>query len=311
MTSILCVVFAFILILKGGDLLVESSIHLAKKAKIPTIIVGATVVAIATTFPEISVSIISGRTGAEEIAVSTALGSMVCNFALVLGLAFLVSPSKIENKRLGSKVAFFLISLVALGVLALDQKLGLVDAVILVLVFLGFMIFNIVDARNSTPTIQDERLPSWGKTVLQFFISALAIGFGANVLVSSIDELSAIMGISEGLLGVFVISVGTNIPEFVTTMTAIRMGNTEIGIGNIFGASLIDATLLLSLTTFSKSGRQIYIPSKLLLLTLGALFLITAVIVYPISKKGKSSRLQGGLLLAIFLAYSLLLTRVV
>ena len=306
---IVSVIFAFILILKGGDLLVESSVWLAEKAKIPSIIVGATVVALATTFPEISVSIISGMSGREAISVNTALGSMISNFTLVLGFSFLISPSVISNGKLKSKLIFYVCALLLLTLLSIDQKIGKFDAILLLLFFIAFLVFNIFDAKNSHVNETKDSLPSWLVTVLQFTISALAIGFGANVLVSSIDELSEIFGVSEGLLGVFIISVGTNIPEFVTTMSAIKMGNAEMGIGNIFGSSFIDATLLISATALAKSG-FVSIPIKLIILTMSLLFLIVIVVALPIIKKGRSSRGQGACLIAIFLLYLVLLTQV-
>ena len=308
--AIVSVIFAFTLILKGGDLLVESSVWLAKKAKIPSIIVGATVVALATTFPEISVSIISGMTGREAIAVNTALGSMISNFTLVLGFSFLISPSVISNGKLKSKLIFYVCALLLLTVLSIDQKIGKVDAIILLFFFVSFLFFNIFDAKNSHIDETKDALPSWIVTVVQFTISALAIGFGANVLVSSIDELSEIFGISEGLLGVFIISVGTNIPEFVTTMSAIKMGNAEMGLGNIFGSSLIDATLLISATSLAKNG-FVSIPIKLIILTMSLLFLIILVVSVPVLKKGRSSRVQGACLIALFLIYLFILMKVV
>ena len=309
--AIVSVIFAFILILKGGDLLVESSVWLAKKAKIPSIIVGATIVAIATTFPEISVSIISGVSGLESIAINTALGSMISNFTLVLGLSFLVCPSKIYGGRLKSKLVFYIFAIMLLTIVALDQKVTRFDAILLLLFFIAFVIFNIFDARNSVEEETKEFLPSWFITITQFVISALAIGFGANVLVASIDELSVIFGINEGLLGVFIIAVGTNIPEFVTTMTAIKMGNAEMGIGNIFGSSLIDATILIALTALSKASGWVTIPIKLLILTMLLLLVIVLVVAVPIIKKSKSSRVQGLTLIVIFLIYSLLLIKII
>ena len=309
--AIVSVIFAFILILKGGDLLVESSVWLAKKAKIPTIIVGATIVSLATTFPEISVSAISGISGREIIAINTALGSMISNFTLVLGLSFLVCPSKISGGKMKSKLIFFVLAIALLTILSIDQKVSKIDAIILLLFFIMFLVFNVFDARNSAIDETNKNFPSWPITIIQFFISALAIGFGANVLVASIDELSEIFGISEGLLGVFIIAVGTNIPEFVTTMSAIKMGNAEMGIGNIFGSSLIDATLLISATTIAKTTGSVSIPIKLLLLTMLLLLLIVLVVSIPIIKKSRSSRLQGAVLVAIFLIYSLVLIKII
>lgn len=312
MICILCVVFAFILILKGGDLLVESSIWFSKKANIPSLVVGATVVAIATTFPEVSVSIFSGIKGAETLAINTALGSMVCNFALVLGLAFLIAPSHISKSGLKKKLLFFLISIICVFLFALDQKLGLLDACLLFLIFIIYIVVCIIEARNKNikETINKDCLPTWKKTIIQFVISAFAIGFGANVLVSNIENLSALLGISEGLLGVFVIAVGTNIPEFVTTMTAIKLKDSEIGIGNIFGASIIDSTMLIAVTVFAGQSNSIRTPIRLVMLTVPLLILITAIISIPVLRKEKSNRIQGFLLIILFLIYSIILTKI-
>ena len=312
MVCILCVIFAFVLILKGGDLLVESSIWFSKKANIPSLVVGATVVAIATTFPEVSVSIFSGIQGAENLAINTALGSMVCNFALVLGLSFLLIPSHISKSGLKKKVCFFVMSIMCLFMFALDQELGFLDACLLFLIFIIYIIVCILEARNKNihEVINKESIPTWKKTITQFVISAFAIGFGANVLVSNIDNLSVLLGISEGLLGVFIISVGTNIPEFVTTMTAIKLKDSEIGIGNIFGASIIDSTMLIAVTVFAGQSNSIRIPIKLVLLTVPLLILITAIISIPILRKEKSNRIQGLLLIILFLIYSIILTKI-
>ena len=110
MTNFLCIVvfiLGFVLILKGGDMLVESSVNLAKKTKIPPMVVGATVVAIATTFPETTVSLISSFKGVEEVGINTAIGSMVCNFTIVLGVSFLLLPSKISANNFVSKIIYF------------------------------------------------------------------------------------------------------------------------------------------------------------------------------------------------------------
>ena len=309
--TLMSVFFAFILILKGGDLLVESSVWLAQKAKIPTIIVGATIVAIATTFPEISVSIISGASGRDSIAINTALGSMISNFTLVLGLSFLFCPSCVEGGRMKSKLVFYVIAILLLAVLSFDQQINKLDAIILLLFFVVFLVFNIFDAKNAAQDETKEVLPSWCITIVQFFISAMAIGFGANVLVESIDELSAIFGVSEGVLGVFIISVGTNIPEFVTTMSAIKMGNDEMGIGNIFGSSIIDATLLIGVTSLAKTSGGVAIPIKLLIMTVTLLVLIVLVVALPIIKNNKTFRHQGVSLLIIFLIYSFILVNLI
>lgn len=305
---LLIFILSFILILKGGDFLVESSIWLSKKANIPSMVVGATIVALATTFPETSVSFFSGIKGAEELAVNTAIGSMVCNFALVLGFSFLIKPSRVNKTNFISKVGYFCFALLIMFLLGIDGSFGKFDACVLFVIFIVFLFLNFFSGKEElnfkNESIED--LPSWPKVILQFFISAFSIGFGANIMVSNVEELSAILGISEGLFGLFIISVGTNIPEFVTTLTAIKLNNADIGVGNIFGSSIIDASLLIAVTVFSSRQNKIPLPLGLLVLTVILLLLITIIIVLPILKKGKSNRLQGLFLVILFIIYTLM-----
>lgn len=290
--------------------MVESAIWLAQKAKIPPLVVGATIVAIATTFPELTVAFFSCLKGADELALNTALGSMVCNFALVLGMSFLFVPSVINMQGLAKKAVMFVVAISLLFLLSLDGKLGVVDAIILLVVFALFLIGNFMDAKHYSEPLNPIVTPSWLKTIVQFFISAFAIGFGANVLVSNIENLSLVLGVNEGLLGVFVVAIGTNIPEFVTTLTSIKLKSSEIGIGNIFGASIIDSTLLISTTIFSTKNNCLTLPRGLMMLTVPLLIVITGVILLPLIKRQKSNRIQGAILVLLFIVYSVLLTKI-
>ena len=305
-------ILALVLILKGGELLVEASVWFARKTAIPPMVVGATIVAIATTFPETSVSIISGIKGAQELAVNTALGAMICNFALVLGLSFICKPSCITKESFITKAIFFTVSLVVLFIVSLDGKLGLVDALIMLSIFVLFIISSFNEAKKESTEIleMEQSPPGWIKIVIQFFISAMAVGYGANAIVSNVESLSQLVGISEGILGLLVVSIGTNIPEFVTTISSIKLNNADIGIGNIFGSSIIDSTMLIALTILASKQKQVSIPIGVLLLTFFALVLVTAVIVFPILKRGKSNRLQGFFLIVIFICYSLLMYKI-
>lgn len=315
MSEFVCIIvfiLAFVLILKGGDMLVESSVWFACKTKIPPMVVGATIVAIATTFPETSVSFFSGINGSESLAVNTAIGSMMCNFALVLGISFLCLPSDVSKDTFISKVLYFIFSLVVLFCVGADQKLSVFDAVILALVFVVFIIINFIEAKKSdeTDSVIKSNPPGWVKIIFQFLISAFAIGYGANILVSNVDKLSSIIGVSEGLVGLIIISIGTNIPEFVTTLTSIRLHSSDIGVGNIFGSSIIDSSLLIAVTVLSSKNDVVNLPIKMLILTIPMLLLITAIIVFPILKSGRSNRKQGFLLIILFIVYSLLMAKI-
>lgn len=303
--------FAFFLILKGGDLLVESAVNFASKTKIPSFVVGSTIVAIATTMPEMSVSIASGVSGESVLAVNTAIGSMMCNFALVLGIVFLLFPSSIGTRGLVSKVLIFLACVITMFILGIDGSFGLVDAIILSTLFVVNIVISIFEGRKFdepvNTLVSDE---PWWKIIIQFVVSTFAIGFGANVLVGNVEELSAILGVSEGIVGMFIIAIGTNIPELVTTISAVKLADTEIGVGNIFGASIIDSTLLIGVTVLSSNSFLVAIPKLLILVTVPSLFLITFIIASPILKNNKSSRIQGVILLIVFIIYSLILAKI-
>jgi cation:H+ antiporter len=151
---------------------------------------------------------------------------------------------------------------------------------------------------------------SWVKIITEFIISALSIGLGAIVLVNNVDTISAMLGLDNNIVSFVVIAIGTNIPELVTTITSIRMKNPEIGVGNIFGASIIDCTLLIACSSFASINGAIYISKGMLFLTIPVLFIITAIISLPIIKNGKSNRLQGLALILLYLMYTCLVVRV-
>ena len=302
----------FFLILKGGSLLIESSVNFAKKTKIPPMIVGATLVSIATTFPETTISIIASSTGAEQLAVNTAIGAMVCNFALVLGVSFLLSPQRVETANFVSKWIFFLFSLVLLFAFGIDGAFGVVDSVVLLVVFIGYIIFNLIETKKGTgleKSFDDAKSPSWAVVIFQFVISACAVGLGANVLVQNVEEISVILGVDEGIVGVSVIAVGTNIPELVTTITSARQNNPEIGIGNIFGASIINCTLLMSGSALFSPSKNLMVSVLFLVVSIICLVAVTAVISLPILSKNQTSRTQGLLLLIIYFIYSFMMVK--
>ena len=309
MTNLICVVvfiLGFVLILKGGDMLVGSSVKLASKAKIPPMIVGATIVSIATTFPETTVSLISSFRGVEEVGINTAIGSIVCNFTIVLGASFLLFPSNINSTAFLPKIIYFCAGVIVLLFLGLDGKLTPIEGVILLVFLAGFVILNILEAKKDKSTIVEAEQTPWYKIILEFVVSALAIGLGAMVLVNNVDTISEMLGIKSGVVSFVIIAVGTNIPELVTTITSVKLDNPEIGIGNIFGASIIDCTLLIAGSVFATKSDFITVSKLLLLFTVPTLLLITAIIAIPIVKRNKTFRYQGMALMLIYIIYTYL-----
>ena len=299
-----------LLILKGGDLLVESSIWFGLKTKIPSIVIGATIVAVATTFPETTVSVIASFGGNTDLAVNTAIGAMISNFTLVLGISFLIYPCAIKTDGFSSKSKFFIATLLLLLLLSVDGKLSIIDSIILLVTFALFIFFNIFEAKKFKQNLEfsnEEKTPSWLYIIIQFVLSAFAIGFGAKVMVNNVLKISQMLNINEQFLGMTVIAIGTNLPELVTSISSIKMRNPEIGIGNIFGASIINCTMLLSLVSVCSPQKILSISLGSLIFSIITLLFITATIAIPIKNKNKSSRLQGGILIATYILYSVIM----
>lgn len=301
----------FVLIVKGGDLMVESSVWIAEITKIPAMVVGATIVSIATTFPETTIAFIASYSGQQELAINTAVGAMICNFTLVLGLSFMLMPTKIDPGSVAKRSVFFGAVLILSFLFALDKKISMAEGIILLIIFIVYLVFNLRLAKHEkgvvVPSATHSR-PGLYMVLLQFVLSTIAIGFGASVLVSNVKNISEIIGISEEFIGLSFIALGTNIPEIVTTLTAVKKKNPEIGVGNIFGASLINATLLIGGSALLSPSRSIGLEKYIIFFSLPVLFLILLVSSLPIFRRGKSTRIQGFALLFIYLVYSIIMS---
>lgn len=309
--AILTFVLGFVLILKGGELLVDSAVKMAYKTKISPLIIGATVVAIATTFPETSVVLMAIKGGAIDVSITTAIGAMVCNFTIVLGLSFLFVPTIIVPSSFLSKSIYFGVSILLLFVLSLDGFLNLFDAIILFVNVIIFFVVNIFEIKRKRPErIENSNAKcneSWSRILIDFFIGAVSIGIGAYALVNNIDVVSRLLGLSEGVVGFIIIAIGTNIPELVTTLSSIKLKNPEVGLGNIFGASILNSSLLMSLATFLCSKHKMFLDGRLMLVSTIMLLFISFVIVVPILKNNRSKRWQGIVLLLTYVLYTVLI----
>lgn len=308
--SIALFLLGFILILKGGDLMVEASVRLADATKIPSMVIGATIVSVATTLPEATVSFLASMSQQEELALNIAIGSIICNFALVLGITFLMLPSKIDSKALFKRSVFFALVLIVLVVFAFDLEITLFEGIILLIIFVLFLCFNLYLSKTenySKVETSNVVQPQLYMVIIQFVLSTIAIGYGASVLVNNVKNISTIFGISEQIIGLSLISIGTNIPEIVTTIASVKQSSPEIGVGNIFGASLINATLLIGGSTLLASDHQITIQKYILVFCLPILFITLIALTLPIFKRGKSTRKQGVLLLTLYALYSILM----
>lgn len=311
------------LICVAGDKFVDAAVAIAKRLKIPQIVVGATIVSLGTTLPEILVSTTAavGSAQSPDISVGNALGSIICNTALIAGIGQLIRPAKeVKSKSVRWRMLFFAAAAVLLFCTVLFSPaqdyigadgaekhfVGSVGRVIGVVLILGFCVYaylsiRLKDSDGEAEYDETEKvMPLWG-ALLMLVISAAALFVGANLLVENGQLLAKAAGVPERVIAVTMIALGTSLPELVTTVTSAIKGQGDVGLGNIIGANLFNILLVLGLPAtitgnIAFTAQSLYLDLPLAVLAMCGLIL-------PMLLRKKGSRVQGGLLLLGYVGY--------
>jgi len=303
------------LICVAGDKFVDAAVAIAKRLKIPEIVVGATIVSLGTTLPEILVSTTAavGRAQSPEISVGNALGSIICNTALIAGIGQLIRPTKeVKRNSVSWRMLFFVGTAVLLFVSVLltppigEGYVGRIGRVIGIVLILGFCVYAFLsikfkDSDGEAEYDETEKImPMWG-ALLMLVVSAAALFVGANLLVENGQLLAKAIGVPDRVIAVTMIALGTSLPELVTTVTSSIKGRGDVGLGNIIGANLFNMLLVMGLPAtitgnVAFTAKSLYLDLPLALLAMSALIL-------PMLLRKKGSRVQGGLLLLGYIGY--------
>lgn len=304
-------VIGIVLVIKGGDWFVDSAAWFAEATGIPKFVVGATVVSFATTLPELLVSVRAAMNGSAQLAIGNAVGSVTANTTLIMGVSLVAIAGVVSRKSFSLKGGLLLGAVIALTLLSISGALPVWSAFILWAIFLVFMISNLIEGKKAASSAKSVETETYDKKeipakVLWFVIGTAAIVFGAEFLVSSGKTLAAGMGISETIIGFTVIALGTSLPELVTTLTAIRKKEESLSVGNIIGANIIDTTLILPLCAVL-NGKPLPVERVNFIFDFPVCIAACAVAIVPTIIQGKFKKWQGFALLAIYVAYMLLL----
>lgn len=297
-----------VLIIKGGDFFVDAASWIAEVSGIPKFIVGATVVSVATTLPELLVSLIAAAGGKVDMAVGNAVGSVTANtgFILAISLFFTVAVAKRSDYLIKS------ILLVAAATILLVSGQGgsfaVWGSVVLMGIFALFIWENVASAmKNREPEEKEKPTTKLIITnVVKFIVGTAGIVFGSDLLVDSCSEIAAHFGISEALISVTIVAIGTSLPELVTTVTAVIKKQSSLGLGNILGANIIDLTLIMPLCSLV-SGKALPLSAQALSLDLPFCLLTILVALVPLLIRQKTGKVQGLLTLGVYGAYMALL----
>lgn len=313
--AIILLVVGLVLIIKGGDFFVDASVWVAEVLKMPKFLIGATLVSIATTLPEMIVSVIAVCEGNLAITVGNALGSVTANTGLILAISAIFVSSSIERRDFGIKSALILIStfIILLFSILADAKFGYIPSILSIIILVYYMYETAVSAKKAQKNTEDslettkERVSAKKVifNIFKFILGAAGIVLGADLLVSNASFVASKLGVSDGIIAITIVAVGTSLPELITTITSIVKKQGDLGVGNIIGANIIDLTLILPVCSIISGGNLLIEPQSLYL-DIPACLVISAAAVIPALIFKKFTKIQGILILILYITYVIL-----
>jgi len=253
--NIVILIIGFVILIKGADIFVDGSSSLARNFKIPTIFIGLTIVAFGTSAPEFAVSVQSIIKGSGEIVLGNVFGSNILNILLIVGLSALFHPLTVKNNTVKKELPIVLLISSILIILVCDSVFNLgnnsfsrQDAITIILFFTVFLYYLISLMRNHPDeSSENDVIYSIPKSLLFIALGLIGIIFGSNFVVNSASEIATLLGVSERMIALTVIALGTSLPELVTSITATRKGEYDIAIGNVVGSNLFNIGIVLAL----------------------------------------------------------------
>lgn len=299
--SIILLVVGFVLLIKGADFFVEGSSDLANKLKIPSMIIGLTIVAFGTSAPEAAVSVASALTGSNAIAVSNVIGSNIFNMLVVVGATAVLYKISIEEESLKIDFPLLLVSCVLLLIFIITgNQISRIEGIIFLVIIISYISWLIIKARKdkSNMAVEQSKLSS---TIIGIYIlgGLIAIVVGGDLVVNSAKDIALGLGMSETLVGLTIVSIGTSLPELITSITAALNKKQDIALGNAIGSSIFNILFILGLTNVIspiQTTQVMLVDTIVMIVLLG----ISYVLAYD---KQDFNKKDGIILLAIFIVY--------
>ena len=314
--SIVLFAIGLVLLIKGGDWFVDGATGIAKRFNLPDIVVGATVVSIGTTLPEVMVSTTGALQGSGAMAYGNAIGSIICNTALIAAISIVVNPGPVNVKSMKTPAIFFFLAsaiycLAAYGLGTFPRWLGFVMLTV-------FVIYMVLTVRNGmmNPDAAEEEEEEGGKPkqlwqeLLLLVIGAAVIAVGADLLVEHGQIIAIGLGVPETVVALLFVALGTSLPELVTTITSLRKGRASLGVGNVIGANIFNLVLVsgvaVSLAPFDVPCENLLLNTGLnlsLVFDIPVMLGVMSLMIFPTFAAKKLGRWQGIALLGIYAAF--------
>ncbi len=300
-------VIGFVLLVKGADFFVEGSSSVAKLLRVPTVIIGLTIVAFGTSAPEMAVSISASLAGSNDIAVGNVIGSNIFNLLMVVGVCGLILPMKIDKSILYGDFLFTIAAAVVMLLLfAFDCTLSRWNGLVLLAMFAYFMFKTVKNTLASRaaggPAAEEEEIKVLSPFLSVVFIlgGLAAIVIGGNLVVDSASAIAISFGMTETLVGLTIVAFGTSLPELVTSIVASKKGENELALGNVIGSNLFNILFVLAAScTIS--------PMKVDRLSIfdGIFLIVSSIVTWILAKRGyEIDRKDGAIMVVLYVAYA-------
>ena len=318
LVPVLLFLVGFGLLIKGGDWFVDGSVGIARRFHLPELLIGATIVSIGTTLPEVMVSSQAALQGNAGISYGNAIGSIICNTSLIAAITVSVSPGKVNPKSFALPTVFFFGAAISYALVAwtagrFQRWMGLVYLAL----FVVYMVISTIHMKKHPELAEDEeegdgeeKPRSFTMELLLLVIGAAAIAVGARFLVDNGTKIASALGVPDSVIGLTMVALGTSLPELITAITSLVKGHGSLSLGNIIGANLFNIILVsgmsISLSPFSIPAEKT-LPGGVnssLVIDLPLMLAVMSILCLPALFKGKLKRWQGILLLAIYAAFT-------
>lgn len=256
--TVIWIILGFILLIKGADFLVDGASNIAKKFHIPEILIGLTIVSIGTSMPELFVSVTSSIQGRSDMAMGNVIGSNVCNLLLILGLSTVIKPVKFQKETRLIEIPLCLtLTIIFMLLCNTGEGISRLESIILIVLFSLFIIYTIIMGKNADKFDKDAQSTrsedtsniSMLKSIIYVILGVIALKFGGDLTVDNSVILANHFNISEQIISLTILAIGTSLPELVTSVTAAFKGNSDIAIGNIIGSNIFNMLLIIGVAS--------------------------------------------------------------
>lgn len=310
--QILFILLGFVLLIKGADILVNGSSAIAKKLRISEIVIGLTIVSIGTSMPELFVSTTSALQGSSDISIGNVIGSNICNLLLILGLSSVIHPVKFQKQtKLIENPMSIILTLIFLVMCNINRDISRIEGGILLVFFIAFLIYTIIMGKKSKDeaileiSLEDAKKISVVKNLILIVIGIAGLKIGGDLVVENAKLIATALNISEKIIGLTIVAIGTSLPELVTSVTAAIKGDSDIAIGNIVGSNLFNMLLIIGVSAVITPIKYNISYNFDMIVLFGAMILM---LIFPFIKpKDEMSRTNGLIYTLLYIMYVLVL----